>query len=898
MIHDLLANFALLMAGFFAATVWLRNRSAFAPATIWVKLSTGLANGGLGLLLMLFSVRLNGTLVDLRQVAVIASAYFGGVYAALTTALVVVVGRIALFGGVNVASVTASLGALAIALGAGWICQTVTPYWRRWGYSWLCMLIINCITSAYLMGASFLKLLPTYGLIVTVALLVTSSVLYVLGQAREKSQLNDVLISLTNKFNKIDTPFGIYDATLQQMGVLFNVQLGSVIVIDHERFRLLSVMSGGLPERENREISLHDMEVLAAAQRGETVLFPDWSKKRPRGDADEVVYQTKGVRSSLHVPFEYKGRVIAMLNLGASLPGYFDDKKAAAVKMIVPLVSLAMALKEAEGKFSSIIDSSHDAIVLADDDDRVVLWSKGAHAMFGYTEEEVLGRHVELIIPPSQRGEYRRGLERLRTSGELQLASRTLEMQGLRKNQSVFPLEMSLNTWNTGGQQYFSGILRDISERRETEQFILALKQELADTLHNQQGIVLKYKKRPEGFVITMVEGQLAQQFRLMGDEVVGRTIRELVPPESYPTIEEHYGRAWLGETLQFDSRIGEVTLLTALSPVIVDGVVTEVVATASDITARVKVEVELQESEDRYRRLMELLPDGFFIHSDGKVVLANPEAASLLGAESTEALIGCALEQIIHADSLAADLEQVAYMYEHKASLPPSDRTYVRLDGKLIQVEVSSTWMSYQGKPAIMIVFRDITRRKQSEMQMRQANEMLKRLSSLDGLTGIPNRRSFEEQFARLWAQAHKERSPLSLLLLDIDCFKAYNDSYGHQQGDTCLRQVALKLAELGAERDAFVARYGGEEFVCLLPGAEETEAEVFAEEVCEAVRSLDILHAFSVVDRHVTVSVGGTTLAHHGAINPRDLVEAADKALYRAKEAGRNRVVLLREA
>ncbi|MCD1258631.1 PAS domain S-box protein [Paenibacillus athensensis] len=897
MIHDLLANFALLMSGFFAATFWLRNRSAFAPATLWMKLGTGLANGCLGLLLMLFSVHINGTLVDLRQVAVIASAYFGGIYAALTTALIVAVGRIALFGGVNAASVTASLGVLALALGAGWICTNITSYWRRWGYSWLWMLTVNCLTSAYLLGASFLKSLPVYATIATAALLVTASVLYVLGQAREKSQLNDVLISLTKRFNKMDTAFSIYDATLQQMGVLFNVQLGSVIVIDHQRFRLLSVMNGGLTKRENREISLQDMEVLATAQRGETVLFPDWSKKRPRGNVDEVVYQTKSVRSSLHVPFEYKGRVIAMLSLGASMPGYFDEKKAAAVQMLVPLVSLAMALKEAEGKFSSIIDSSHDAIVLADDDDRIVLWSKGAHAMFGYTEEEVLGRNVDLIIPLEQRDEYLRGLERLRASGELQLASRTVEMQGLRKNGGVFPLEMSLNTWNTGGQQYFSGILRDISERRETEQFILALKQELADTLHNQQGIVLKYKKREEGYVVTMVEGQLAQQFKMTDGRAVGRPIRELVPPESYPTIQEHYERAWLGETLQFDSRIGEYTLLTALSPVVVDGVVTEVVATASDITARVKVEAELQESEDRYRRLMELLPDGFFIHSGGKVVLANPEAASLLGAAGVEELIGCTLGQIIHADSLAADLEQAAYMYEHKASLPPSDRTYVRLDGKLIQVEASSTWMSYQGKPAIMIVFRDITSRKQAELQMRQANEMLKRLSSLDGLTGIPNRRSFEEQFARLWSEAHKERSPLSLLLLDIDCFKAYNDSYGHQQGDACLRQVAFKLAELGAERDAFVARYGGEEFVCLLPGAEELEAELFAEEVCEAVRSLDIVHAFSVVDRHVTVSVGGTTLENHGEIHPRDLVEAADKALYRAKETGRNRVVLLRE-
>jgi diguanylate cyclase (GGDEF)-like protein len=181
-----------------------------------------------------------------------------------------------------------------------------------------------------------------------------------------------------------------------------------------------------------------------------------------------------------------------------------------------------------------------------------------------------------------------------------------------------------------------------------------------------------------------------------------------------------------------------------------------------------------------------------------------------------------------------------------------------------------------------------------------------LQRLSGLDALTGVPNRRSFDSALATEWRRAIRNRSRLSLLMIDIDYFKNYNDAYGHVQGDACLRQVAAILAACTRRSGELCARYGGEEFAILLPLAGPDEASSMAEEMCEAVAAAAIPHAKSAAAGHVTVSIGIATLRTDSAGMPRDggvvrvadcehgtpdqLVELADQALYRTKSAGRN--------
>jgi diguanylate cyclase (GGDEF)-like protein len=173
------------------------------------------------------------------------------------------------------------------------------------------------------------------------------------------------------------------------------------------------------------------------------------------------------------------------------------------------------------------------------------------------------------------------------------------------------------------------------------------------------------------------------------------------------------------------------------------------------------------------------------------------------------------------------------------------------------------------------------------------ESNLKLRRLSMTDGLTDIANRRHFDDTLENEWKRAARSGQPLALAMLDIDWFKKYNDHYGHQAGDECLRLVAATLASSVSRTGDLVARYGGEEFVFIAPATNCQDAQALAQKVCEALHAQALPHELSAFGC-VTVSIGVAAMIpeEHAAANI--LVKAADEALYRAKEEGRNRVVL----
>lgn len=176
-------------------------------------------------------------------------------------------------------------------------------------------------------------------------------------------------------------------------------------------------------------------------------------------------------------------------------------------------------------------------------------------------------------------------------------------------------------------------------------------------------------------------------------------------------------------------------------------------------------------------------------------------------------------------------------------------------------------------------------------QTQLEQKNKELERLSSLDGLTGIPNRRIFDETLEREWKRAVRDKSPLGLLLIDIDYFKPFNDNYGHQGGDDCLKQVAAALRVNLKRGGDMVARYGGEEFVVILPATDIQGAAAIAKGLCEAISEMNLPHAHSKAADHVTISIGVASALPKGDERPSHLISLADEALYAAKERGRNR-------
>lgn len=186
----------------------------------------------------------------------------------------------------------------------------------------------------------------------------------------------------------------------------------------------------------------------------------------------------------------------------------------------------------------------------------------------------------------------------------------------------------------------------------------------------------------------------------------------------------------------------------------------------------------------------------------------------------------------------------------------------------------------------------RDITLRRSTEASLLQATRELEALAHIDGLTGIPNRRYYDDKLENEWRRAQRDRKPLAVLMMDIDFFKGYNDHYGHGAGDECLKTVAATLAQALVRPADLIARYGGEEFIALLPDTDAAGAHLAAERLRSQVEAQALPHAKSQAAPHVTVSIGCAVALPSPQGLPKALLEAADRMLYQAKTQGRNRV------
>jgi diguanylate cyclase (GGDEF)-like protein/PAS domain S-box-containing protein len=190
-----------------------------------------------------------------------------------------------------------------------------------------------------------------------------------------------------------------------------------------------------------------------------------------------------------------------------------------------------------------------------------------------------------------------------------------------------------------------------------------------------------------------------------------------------------------------------------------------------------------------------------------------------------------------------------------------------------------------------ILNMARDITRRKKVELELKKANAALEAMSLTDALTHVANRRKYDQCLSNEWRRCMRDKLPLSLLLLDVDWFKSYNDTYGHPRGDSCLKQIAEAAQDVVSRPCDLVARIGGEEFAVILPNTSAAGAVEVAELICSAVRHRKLPHNTNPLG-WVTISVGCSTIVPSLGLSPSTLMHGADKALYAAKHGGRNRV------
>ncbi|MEO5332164.1 MAG: diguanylate cyclase [Magnetococcus sp. YQC-5] len=194
---------------------------------------------------------------------------------------------------------------------------------------------------------------------------------------------------------------------------------------------------------------------------------------------------------------------------------------------------------------------------------------------------------------------------------------------------------------------------------------------------------------------------------------------------------------------------------------------------------------------------------------------------------------------------------------------------------------------VDYIGKPYSPAI---VLARVKTHIELKKRGDMLERLAVLDGLTCIPNRRRFDQFLDYEWSRSLRYAHSFSLILMDVDFFKLFNDHYGHAHGDDCLKQVASAILQAMPRTIDLAARYGGEEFACIMPETDGVGAQAVAERILTGIRSLQIPHAKSSVSEHVTLSIGIASLVPTAQHRTHDVISMADQALYKAKHNGRN--------
>jgi diguanylate cyclase (GGDEF)-like protein len=277
----------------------------------------------------------------------------------------------------------------------------------------------------------------------------------------------------------------------------------------------------------------------------------------------------------------------------------------------------------------------------------------------------------------------------------------------------------------------------------------------------------------------------------------------------------------------------------------------------------------------------------------DFALVLLDVQMPDMDGYEVAELMRGNKKTKHIPIIFITAAFKGMAQVFKGYES-GAVDYLFKPLDEKVFKSKVGVFIELFRHKEALEEKTRELDRRlvelEELQQQLEEKNEQLLLLSTTDGLTGLDNRRHFDQVFADEWGRGLRNRQPLSLLFVDIDNFKAFNDNYGHSTGDLCLQRVAKTLfsnVKRGVDK---VARIGGEEFAIILPNTDMPGAKLVAERVRKSISELQIPHTGSATTDHVTISLGVSSTVPTAEFNVNDLFEAADVALYKAKEAGRN--------
>src|SRR5215217_5917762 len=478
-------------------------------------------------------------------------------------------------------------------------------------------------------------------------------------------------------------------------------------------------------------------------------------------------------------------------------------------------------LRKSEARYRTVLDAAFDAIVTITPEGIVRWFNRGAERIFGYRAEEAIGQPVTLLMPERYRDLCVAGLHRYLRTGEARVVGGTTELVGLRKDGSEFPIEMSLGVTYEDGEQSFTGVIRDVTERKKFES---ALRE-------SEQRFRGSFERAATGMALVGTDGRFLRVNRSLCEilgyterELLRKTFQEITHPDDLDVDLEHLRRLLAREvrTYQTEKRYvhqdGHVVWVLLSASVVHDeeGEPLYFVSQIQDVSERKKFEEALERLSHQHEKVLEAAGEGIFgLDLHGDVTFVNPAASDMTGW-STQDLLGRPMHNLLHhtkPDGTPYPSEECPIYAAFTTGTTHSrdDEVFWRKDGTSFPVEYTSTPIFEDGEiVGAVVTFRDITERK-------ALKEQLQHQAFHDLLTGLPNRALFIDRLERALTRANRRASNVAVLFMDLDNFKVVNDSLGHKAGDQMLVGVAERLKTCLRSEDT-AARLGGDEFTILV--------------------------------------------------------------------------------
>jgi diguanylate cyclase (GGDEF)-like protein/PAS domain S-box-containing protein len=591
------------------------------------------------------------------------------------------------------------------------------------------------------------------------------------------------------------------------------------------------------------------------------------------------------------------GRVLDILLSAVLIPGDAEHGSCslAVIADVTARKSAERKLAESEALYKVLIESQTELVSLATPDGDLCFVNSAYARHYDRQPHELIGTNLLDNVPTDSRGPV---MERLR---QVCASKQTVESE----NQVVMPDgQIRWMAWTNraimdvdGRVTAIHSVGRDIERRVAAEEFLKVSEARyrlLADYSSDMVFLV-----RNDGRRIYASPACL----KVLGwspEEMLEMTTKDVVHPEEAETLYRRLAENRVEPvTLSYRMRRKDGAFIwveTTSQQVSIVGQPPVRLLVVRDIEQRVAGERRLKESEASYRLLADNSSDMVF-QFDRDLVrrYVSPASRDILGYKPSE-LTGVKPVEKCHPD----DVERVTAVFNSLLAGESEHQSVINRrqhrDGRWIWVEAQLKALRDEHTGEICGIIgslRDISLRKSIEDQLTEANRRLEILAAQDGLTGLANRRAFDEALVREHRRAARESDGLALIMIDIDRFKSFNDRYGHPAGDECLKQVAGAVADAARRPGDMAARYGGEEFVVLLPNTDESGAAEVAERIRLAVRSLAIAHD-SGMEGIVTISAGvSATGTNSQGEGPDIALKNADQALYWAKNCGRDQII-----